>query len=221
MEPAPRVVDGDRDDSDRIEDTFAFEPDFPVLVLSETVLVLSETVLVLSETVLVLSETVLVLEGTQMTDPIFDHERLDVYRLAIEYVAASYRIAKLLNGPERHARDQWLRAAQSIALNIAEGDGKQSLKDKNRFFEIARGSALECAAIHDIVSSFEAIDSELNRVGKTNLKRIVSMLTRLIQRTDSVSEGSIEYEYEYRGAEYEYEKKHEPSNGPKCSIERF
>ena len=50
----------------------------------------------------------------------------------------------------------------------------------------------------------EAIDLELNRVGKTNLKRIVSMLTRLIQRTDSVSEGSIEYEY--RDAEYEYGK---------------
>jgi hypothetical protein len=78
---------------------------------------------------------------------------------------------------------------------------------------------LECAAIHDILGSFEAIDSELNLVGKTNLKRIVSMLTRLIQRTDSVSEGSIEYEY--RDAEYEYEKTHEQSIGPKCSIERF
>ena len=157
--------------------------------------------------VLVLSETVLVLDRAQMTEPFFDHERLDVYRLAIEYVASSYRIAKSLNGAERHARDQWLRAAQSIPLNIAEGNGKQSLKDKNRFFEIARGSALECAAIHDVLVSFEAIDLELNRVGKTNLKRIVSMLTRLIQRTDSVSEGSIEYEY--RAAEDEYGKTHE------------
>ena len=73
-----------------------------------------------------------------LTEPIFDHERLDVYRLAIDYVSSSYRIAKSLHGPERHARDQWLRAAQSIPLNIAEGNGKQSLKDKNRFFEIAR-----------------------------------------------------------------------------------
>jgi hypothetical protein len=64
---------------------------------------------------------------------------------------------------------------------------------------------LECAAIHDIILSFEAVDSELNRVGETNLRRIVSMLTRLTQRADSVSEGSIEYEYEYRDAEYEYE----------------
>lgn len=142
-----------------------------------------------------------------MNEPFFDHERLDVYRLAIEYVASSYRIAESLNGAERHARDQWLRAAQSIPLNIAEGNGKQSLKDKNRFFEIARGSALECAAIHDILVSFEAIDRELNQIGKTNLKRIVSMLTRLIQRSNSVSGESIEYE-----------KKLEQSIGSKCSM---
>jgi hypothetical protein len=44
------------------------------------------------------------------------------------------------------------------------------------------------------------------------------MLTRLIQRTDAVSEGSIEYEYEYRDAEYEYENTHEQTIEPKCSI---
>ena len=105
-----------------------------------------------------------------MTEPFFDHERLDVYRLAIEYVASSYRIAKSLNGAERHVRDQWLRAAQSIPLNIAEGNGKQSLKDKNRFFEIARGSALECAAIHDILVSFEAIDRVRVRVPRCGVR---------------------------------------------------
>jgi four helix bundle protein len=144
-----------------------------------------------------------------MTEPTFDHEKLDVYRLSIGYVAFSYQIARALTGANRHARDQWLRAAQSIPLNIAEGNGKQSLKDKNRFFEIARGSALECAAIHDILLICEAIDAESNRRGKSDLKRIVSMLTRLIQRTETVSEGSIEYEY--RDAEYEYEKKPEQS----------
>ncbi|MFZ4468604.1 MAG: four helix bundle protein [Pirellula sp.] len=53
-----------------------------------------------------------------------------------------------------------LRAAKSIPRNIAEGNEKQSLKDQNRFFQIARGSALECAAIDDILLSFQAIDSE-------------------------------------------------------------
>ncbi|MGE3965624.1 MAG: four helix bundle protein [Planctomycetota bacterium] len=140
-----------------------------------------------------------------MTEPVFDHERLDVYRLSIDYVAFSYALAKTFVGTNRHARDQWLRAAQSIPLNIAEGNGKQSLKDKNRFFEIARGSALECASIHDVLRVCDAITDDSNHIGKSNLKRIVSMLTRLIQRTSTVSEDRIEYEYEYRDAEYEYE----------------
>ena len=140
-----------------------------------------------------------------MSEPTFDHERLDSYRLSIDYVAFSYPIAKTLTGVNRPARDQWLRAAQSIPLNIAEGNGKQSLKDKNRFFEIARGSALECASIHDVLRVCEAIDETSDRRGQSDLKRIVAMLTRLIQRTQTVAEETIEYEYEYRGAEYEYE----------------
>ncbi len=145
-----------------------------------------------------------------MAGPSFDHERLDVYRLSIEYVAFSFRIAKTLGGVNRHARDQWLRAAQSIPLNIAEGNGKQSLKDKNRFFEISRGSALECAAIHDVLRVCDAIDDESTSSGKSSLRRIVSMLTRLIQRTEGVAEGQIEYEY--RHAEYEYDPNVETSN---------
>ena len=144
-------------------------------------------VLVLSATVLVLV-LALVLDRIVKTEPTFDHERLDVYRLSIAYVAFSYQIAKSLSGSNRQARDQWLRAAQSIPLNVAEGNGKQSLKDKNRFFEIARGSALECAAIHDVLRVCDAIHDDSNCRGKTDLKRIVSMLTRLIQRTNGVSE---------------------------------
>ena len=69
---------------------------------------------------------------------LFDHDRLDVYRLSIEYVASSFAVAKALSGLHRPARDQWLRAAQSIPWNIAEGNGKRSLKDRARFFDIAR-----------------------------------------------------------------------------------
>jgi hypothetical protein len=52
----------------------------------------------------------------------------------------------------------------------------------------------------------DAINDESNRHGKSELKRIVSMLTRLIQRGQSVAEDAVEYEYEYRKAEYECEE---------------
>ena len=131
--------------------------------------------------------------GAPMTEPIFDHDRLDVYRLSIDYVASSFAIAKDLNGLHRHARDQWLRAAQSIPLNIAEGNGKRSLKDRNRFLDIARGSALECASIQDVLAATDGLDDESHGELKRMLKRIVSMLTRLIGALDVVSESSEEY----------------------------
>lgn len=60
-------------------------------------------------------------------------------------------LMKSLSGMDRHARNQWLRAAQSIPPNIGEGNSKRSLKDRARFFDTARGSAFECAAIQDIL----------------------------------------------------------------------
>ena len=99
-----------------------------------------------------------------MPEPIFDHDRLDVYRLSIEYVASSFAVAKDLNGCHRHARDQWLRAAQSLPLNIAEGNGKRSLKDRSRFLDIARGSALECVAIQDILAGTRPNGNKLRRL---------------------------------------------------------
>ena len=151
-----------------------------------------------------------------MTDTIFDHDRLDVYGLAIDYTAESFAIARDLSGVRRHARDQWLRASQSIPLNIAEGNGKRSPRDRARYFEIARGSALECAAIQDVLTASDGLDSDSSREMKLKLKRIVSMLTRMVMKSDAVSELSagydtdIDYEHEHRCAEHEHEWRAEP-----------
>ena len=143
-----------------------------------------------------------------MKEPIFDDDRLDVYRLSIEYVASSFAVTEELNGCHRHARDQWLRAAQSIPLNIAEGNGKRSLKKRSRFLDIARCSALECVAIQDILAATDGLGDDQHSALKRILHRIVSMLTRLIARSDVVGEAAAEYnarvEYEYRDAEHEY-----------------
>jgi hypothetical protein len=64
---------------------------------------------------------------------------------------------------------------------------------------------LECAAIHDVLRVCDAIADEANQIGKSSLKRIVSMLTRRIQRTEKIAEDRIACAYEYRDAEYEYE----------------
>jgi len=62
----------------------------------------------------------------------FGYEQLDVYRVSVRYVAWAYEVAKSLKGIDRHARDQLLRASQSIPLNIAEGNGKGTNADRRR-----------------------------------------------------------------------------------------
>lgn len=123
----------------------------------------------------------------------FSHEKFDVYRVAISYVAWVYQEAAKLKGLHRPARDQWLRASQSIPLNIAEGNGKTTEPDRRRFFEIARGSALECAAVQDALVVGKALGLQESRQKKKELDRIVAMLCKMGGRGYVVKEEAAEY----------------------------
>jgi four helix bundle protein len=114
----------------------------------------------------------------------FDHESLEVYREAIAFVAW---LSVLLEGAVRvgEVKDQSDRASTSIPLNIAEGNGKYALKDRCRFFDIAHGSALECAARLDVLVARAKLTSEQIRPGKERLHRIVRMLIGLIKRNST------------------------------------
>ena len=98
-------------------------------------------------------------------------------------------------GVHRLARDQWLRASQSIPLNIAEGNGKTTEADRRRYFEIARGSALECAAIQDVLVVGKALDGRESQPRKNELDRMAAMLSRLGGRGYCVKEDSVAYGY--------------------------
>ena len=126
------------------------------------------------------------------------HEKLDVYRLSIGYVAWVYEKVKGLKGAHRPARDQWLRASQSIPLNIAEGNGKTADADRRRYFEIARGSVLECAAIQDVLVVGQALDKTESRSRKDELDRMAAMLSRLGGRGYQAQRDHALYGYEVR-----------------------
>src|SRR5690349_3926003 len=95
----------------------------------------------------------------------FDHERLEIYREAVSFIAW---LSEILEGKVRvgDVKDQLDRASTSIALNIAEGNGKYGPKDRCRFFDIAHGSALECAAGLDILVAKKKLQPEEVSPGK-------------------------------------------------------
>jgi four helix bundle protein len=109
----------------------------------------------------------------------FDHERLDVYRVALDFLVLAERVLQALPKGRSHLADQLTRASVSIVLNIAEGTGKFSKGDKRRYYFAARGSATESAALLDIFLRLDLVGEDDHRAGKHQLARVVSMLVQL------------------------------------------
>lgn len=110
----------------------------------------------------------------------FDHEKLRVYQDALRFVAFADPILQTIPA-KLAARDQLDRASTSIVLNIAEGNGKRSRPDRCRYLDIARGSALECAACLDVLVVKSQLAASSAAEGKEVLVGVVSMLVGLLE----------------------------------------
>ena len=121
----------------------------------------------------------------------FDHEKLDVYQVSIEFLRLANEVAEALPRGRGYLADQLHRAATSIALNIAEGAGEFSARDKARFYRMAKRSATECAAVFDVVRTLGlAANAHLLDAGRDHLLRIVAMLVRMARRSEPSGTGS-------------------------------
>jgi four helix bundle protein len=102
------------------------------------------------------------------------HERLDVYRLALS--VAVWAAQQAIPAQRKHLRDQLVRAADSVVLNIAEGAGREPGDARRNHFRIAAGSAAEVCAVLDLVALPDGAARQ------DDLRRVVAMLSRLSRR---------------------------------------
>ena len=107
------------------------------------------------------------------------HESLVVYQRTIEFVAWSSQLCESNCRVTGEIQSQFKRAFISIPLNIAEGAGKQTGKDQARFYDIARGSALECGACLDVLVAMKILSIQEIQGGKALIVEVVAMLTAL------------------------------------------
>ena len=114
---------------------------------------------------------------------LFDHEKLDVYRVSIELVILIDEIVEHLPRGRAYLADQLQRAGTSVPLNIAEGAGEYAINEKIRFYRMARRSATECAGILDVCLNLKLIEEERYKKGRELLMRIVAMLIKMSQGT--------------------------------------
>ena len=137
----------------------------------------------------------------------FDHEKLDVYRESIAFCGWVGDFLAEISG-KATAKDQLDRASTSLPLNIAEGNGKFSMADRARFLQIARGSALECAACLDVLAVRKLVSPERIIPAKEQLVRIVNMLIGMLKRFSDRADIFREDEGLY-AVEHEQEQDHE------------
>src|SRR5258708_32216185 len=113
--------------------------------------------------------------STNPTPIRFDHERLRVYHLSLQFVRKVTPMMERI--PSKLAvHGQLDRASTSTPLNIAEGNGRYTSADRCRFFDIARGSALECAAALGVAVAEGVLTDAGVDHGKSDLAHVVTRL---------------------------------------------
>lgn len=97
----------------------------------------------------------------------FRFKNWNVYKEANVLFMLIAKTAHKLPGEYKYTMgDQMIRSSLSIVLNIAEGSGKESDRELNRYFNIAMGSVNETLAIIDVLQDLRIIDEEKTKVAE-------------------------------------------------------
>lgn len=114
----------------------------------------------------------------------FPFENLEVYKKAFNLNGYVYRIIKEKSHLPSYVKSQLGRASLSIVLNIAEGSGKYTDKDRKNFLTIARGSVFECASIMQFLASESEIKNEDYILLSKDFDEISRMLYAMIKNLE-------------------------------------
>lgn len=114
----------------------------------------------------------------------FMFQKLEVYQKAIDLAD---KITKLTNEFPKgtyYLTDQLNRAALSVSLNIAEGNGRWHKAERKNFFWIARGSCHECVPILEICRRRNLITEDQHGELIRDLETIAKMIAGLVRRLE-------------------------------------
>lgn len=114
------------------------------------------------------------------------HTKLNVYQYSQELALEAYRITKKFPADEKFGMiSQIRRAALSVHLNLAEGCSRKSQKERNRYFEISRGSLIEVDTAIGIAHKLEYTTfEELQPLGESIIKTF-KLLSGMIKSEDT------------------------------------
>lgn len=106
------------------------------------------------------------------------HTHSRIYRTSLQLIELARRVLGELPPGYGFLGDPLRRAAASVTLDFAEGCGKRSVRGRRRFFDIARGSVYEVAAVLDVADGFGVLHRGLHGEGQELCDHLGAMLTR-------------------------------------------
>jgi len=104
-----------------------------------------------------------------------------VYQRSRDLLCCTHDLLSRISRGYGWMADQARRAAASVPLNIAEGRGRSSQKDRNRFYDFAIGSLYELAAAMDILSALGEVSEPQSREIWNECDELTRILSRLKQ----------------------------------------
>ncbi len=118
----------------------------------------------------------------------FVFEKLTVYQKSVELYTCISKLGLGSGYQEKIIAGQLMRCALSVPLNIAEGSGKQTLKDRKNFLLISRGSLYETVSLLNILKANETIDFQTHTELYMIAEEVSKMLRAMIKKhTDEIS----------------------------------
>jgi four helix bundle protein len=107
------------------------------------------------------------------------HHGLQAHDIALEAAGIVLRIAARVPAPLKSLADQAIRAASSVPLNLAEGQGRRG-RDRCYHWRIAYGSALEVGSALNLLKAAGAVDDRQVAQAMNLFDRVRAMTWRLL-----------------------------------------
>jgi len=117
------------------------------------------------------------------TQPHFKFKELKVWQKAVSFATKVIRAIDDFDTPRKHYRliEQLEAACTSVAMNIAEGKGRQTTKEFFQYLYIARGSLFEVITLLTIFQNLNWVTPEKASDFQKDAEEITKMLNAMIK----------------------------------------
>lgn len=122
--------------------------------------------------------------------PGFPFANLDMYRISLRAVRWTHDLLEEIK-PKARIQRRLDTSSTGTVLNIAEGHGRETVTDQNRFMKIAQEHAYQTLVVLDVMAARNAVTNSRIAEGKANQTRVITMLHAWCESNNSMENPKV------------------------------